>query len=60
MRRSRFRAVGVGGVDEVDAKLDGAPEDAMALGGFGGFAQRRRHKAHGAVAEAVDGRSPAI
>ena len=51
-----FGAVGVGGVDEGDAELDGAAQDAAGFAGFVWLAPRAiAHKAHGSVAEAVDG-----
>ncbi len=62
VRRKRFadqalgdlRAVGVGGVDERDAELDGAAQNAAAFGGVGRLAPRAiAHQAHGSVAEAV-------
>ena len=50
-----LRAVGVGGVDEVHAQLDGAAEDAVGFGGVGGLAPGAiSHQAHGAVAETVN------
>jgi hypothetical protein len=49
-------AVGVGGVDEVDAELDGALEDLLcAFGVFGLAPDAFAGDAHGSVAEAMDG-----
>ena len=54
------RAVGVGGVDEVDALLDGGPDDAHGAGAVGRLApDAGAGELHGAVAEAVDGQVPA-
>ena len=51
-----FGAVGVGGVDERDAKLDGAAQDAAAFFCVGRLAPRAvAHQAHGSVAEPVHG-----
>ena len=49
-------AVGVGGVDEVDAELDGAAEDFAGVFGVIGLApDASADDAHGAEAEAMDG-----
>ena len=49
-------AVGVGGVDQGDAQLDGAAQHAAGLGGIGRLAPRAfAHQAHGSVAQAVNG-----
>ena len=50
------RAVGVGGVDEVDAEFDRAPQHADRFVAVGGRAPNAlAGEAHGAEAEAVDG-----
>ena len=54
------RAVGVGGVDEVDALLDGGADDAQRAVAVGRLApDAGAGQLHGAVAEAVDGQVPA-
>ena len=51
-----FGAVGVGGVNEVDAELDGAAQYAARFGFVGGLAPRAfADQAHGSVAEPMDG-----
>jgi hypothetical protein len=48
------RAVGIGGVDEVDAEFDGAPGDADTFFAIGGFIlDSRPGQPHGAEAESV-------
>src|SRR3954454_8404782 len=50
------RPVGVGGVDEVDAELERAPQDGLALVAVAGLAPDPvAREAHGAEAEAIDG-----
>ncbi len=52
-----LRAVGVGGVDEVDSQFNCPAQDAVAFGGIGGLAPGAfADQAHGAVAEAMDGK----
>jgi len=50
-----FRAVGISGVDEGDAQIDCAPQDAAGFCRVGGFAPSAfAHEAHGSEAEPVD------
>ena len=51
-----LRTVGVGGVDEGNAQLDGAAQHALCFGRVGRLAPGAfAHQAHGSVAEPVDG-----
>lgn len=51
-----MRAVGIGGVDEINSQVDGAAKNLNGFGTIFGFAPNAlSSKAHGSVTEAVDG-----